>query len=162
MKKYYIGLSVTYHDSAMAIIDDQGEVLFAEATERYLQNKRALNCEPDQLLRIAELLDRYCQPPGEFVITTNWNKRRPPYESVISALGLLTAPGLLKQGIKRLRSPLENYQLHHMIACQRNSIAAAGIIVIKDTVFVILFAIKTDSRKICSIVIIKNISGAYH
>ena len=37
--KYYIGLSVTYHDPALAIIDEQGKVLFAEATERYMQNK---------------------------------------------------------------------------------------------------------------------------
>ncbi|MGZ8224608.1 MAG: carbamoyltransferase family protein, partial [Methylobacter sp.] len=60
MNKYYIGLSVTYHDSALAIIDTQGEVLFAEATERYLQNKRALNCEPDQLLLVPDLLEQYC------------------------------------------------------------------------------------------------------
>jgi carbamoyltransferase len=43
VKKYYIGLSITYHDPALAIIDEQGDVLFAEATERYMQNKRAIN-----------------------------------------------------------------------------------------------------------------------
>ncbi|MDD5579820.1 MAG: carbamoyltransferase C-terminal domain-containing protein [Methylobacter sp.] len=127
MNKYYIGLSVTYHDSALAIIDAQGEVLFAEATERYLQNKRALNCEPDQLLLVPGLLEQYCLAPDEFVIAINWRKKRPVYESAVSRLGFLSAPGLLKTGIKRLRSPLENYQLHHMMACQRNSIVAAGI-----------------------------------
>ncbi|MGZ8240150.1 MAG: carbamoyltransferase family protein [Methylobacter sp.] len=127
MNKYYIGLSVTYHDSALAIIDTQGEVLFAEATERYLQNKRALNCEPDQLLLVPDLLEQYCPAPDEFVIAINWRKKRPVYESAVSRLGFLSAPGLLKTGIKRLRSPLENYQLHHMMACQRNSIVAAGI-----------------------------------
>ena len=127
MKKYYIGLSITYHDPALAIIDAQGEVLFAEATERYLQNKRAINCEPDQLNCIAELLKQYCQFPCEFVIAINWRKKRPLYESVVSRLGFLSAQGLLKTGIKRLRSPLENYQLHHMIACQRNCITTAGV-----------------------------------
>ena len=127
MKKYYIGLSITYHDPALAIIDEQGEVLFAEATERYMQNKRALNCEPDSLLRVKELLELYCPTPDEFVIAINWRKKRPLYENIIAALGYLTAPGLLNTGIKRLRSPLTNYQLHHMIASQRNSIASAGI-----------------------------------
>lgn len=127
MRKYHIGLSVTYHDSALAVIDDQGEVLFAEATERYLQNKRALNCEPDQLFRVPELLARFCPDAGEFVIAINWRKKRPFYESAMSGLSFLSAPGLLKDGIKRLRSPLPNYQIHHMMACQRNSIAGAGL-----------------------------------
>ncbi len=127
MKKYYIGLSITYHDPALAIVDEQGEVLFAEATERYMQNKRALNCEPDSLLRVKDLLEQYCPAPDEFVIAINWRKKRPLYENIIAAFGCLTAPGLLNTGIKRLRSPLTNYQLHHMIASQRNSIASAGI-----------------------------------
>ncbi|MGZ8096764.1 MAG: carbamoyltransferase family protein [Methylosarcina sp.] len=127
MKKYYIGLSVTYHDSALAIIDNQGEVLFAEATERYLQNKRALNCEPDQLFRIPELLAQFCPDAGELVIAINWLKKRPFYESAVAKLSVLSAPGLLKTGIRRLRSTLPNYQLHHMMACQRNSIVSAGL-----------------------------------
>ena len=127
MKKYYIGLSITYHDPALAIVDAQGNVLFAEATERYMQNKRALNCEADPLLRVKDLLSQYCPEPDEFVIAINWRRKRPLYENIIAALGGLTAPGLLKTGIKRLRSPLSNYQLHHMIACQRNKIASAGL-----------------------------------
>ncbi len=127
MSTYYIGLSVTYHDSALAIVDEEGEVLFAEATERYLQNKRALNCEPDQLFRLPELLKRYCPHPTKFVIATNWRKNRPLYENIVKQLGVLTAPGLLKTGIKKLLSPLPNYQLHHMMACQRSSIERAGL-----------------------------------
>ena len=127
MKKFYIGLSITYHDPALAIIDDQGNVLFAEATERYLQNKRALNCEADPLLRIKALLDEYCPAPDEIVIAINWQKKRPLYENIIASLGYLTASGLTKTGIKKLRSPLGNYQLHHMIASQRNNIKSAGI-----------------------------------
>ncbi|MGH8604039.1 MAG: carbamoyltransferase family protein, partial [Gammaproteobacteria bacterium] len=60
MKTYYVGLATTLHDPAIAIVSPQGEVLFAEATERYLQNKRAINCEPDSLFRIRELLETYC------------------------------------------------------------------------------------------------------
>ncbi len=127
MKKYYIGLSVTYHDPALAIVDEQGDVLFAEATERYMQNKRALNCEADPLLRIKELLEQYCPSPDEIVIAINWRKKRPLYENIVAALGCLTASGLNKKGIKKLRSPLSNYQLHHMIASQRNNIVSAGL-----------------------------------
>lgn len=127
MPTYYIGLSVTYHDSAMAIVSEGGEVLFAEATERHLQNKRALNCEPDQLYRIPQLLDQYCPNPKKFVIAINWLKNRPLYENIVQRLGILSAPGLLKTGIKQLLSPLPNYQLHHMMACQRNSIQRAGL-----------------------------------
>jgi carbamoyltransferase len=126
-KTYYLGLSVTYHDPALAIMNDQGEVLFAEATERHLQNKRALNNEPDQLFYLPVLLERYCADANTFVIAINWRKKRPFYENLVSRLGFLTAPGLLRTGIKKLRSPLENYQLHHMMACQRTSIAKAGV-----------------------------------
>jgi carbamoyltransferase len=127
MKKYYIGLSVTYHDPGLAIVDDNGEVLFAEATERYLQSKRAINCEPDQLNWITDVLDSYCSFPCEFVVATNWRKKRPHYERLISGLGLLTAKGLLKKDLKKLRSPLENYKLHHMIACQHSSYLKTGL-----------------------------------
>ncbi|MCK5121116.1 MAG: nodulation protein nolNO, partial [Methylococcales bacterium] len=127
MAKYYIGLSITYHDPALAIVDDQGNVLFAEATERYMQNKRALNCEADPLLWVKDLLQQYCPSADEFVIAINWRKKRPLYENIVAALGCLSAPGLMKTGIKRLRSPLSNYQLHHMIASQRNNINSAGL-----------------------------------
>ncbi|MEQ1485315.1 carbamoyltransferase C-terminal domain-containing protein [Methyloglobulus sp.] len=127
MSTYYIGLSVTYHDSALAIVSEEGEVLFAEATERFLQNKRALNCEPDQLFRLPELLERYCPDPKKIIIASNWRKKRPIYENIVKKLGFLSASGLLKTGIKKLHSPLPNYQLHHMMACQSSSIDRAGL-----------------------------------
>jgi len=127
VKKYYIGLSITYHDPALAIVDEQGQVLFAEATERYMQNKRALNCVADPLLLVKDLLDQYCASADEFVIAINWRKKRPLYENILAVLGCLKASGLTRTGIKRLRSPLKNYQLHHMIASQRNQIESAGL-----------------------------------
>lgn len=127
MNNYYIGLSVTYHDPALAIIDAQGEVLFAEATERYLQHKRALNCAADPLYYVAELLTEYCPAPSHITIAYNWSKKRPWYETLVGRLGFLSAPGLMQTGIKKLRAPLENYQLHHMMASQRTRIVDAGI-----------------------------------
>ncbi|MGA1474507.1 MAG: hypothetical protein ACO4AI_04930 [Prochlorothrix sp.] len=40
MKRTYIGLACTNHDPALAIVNSQGEITFAEAAERYLQTKR--------------------------------------------------------------------------------------------------------------------------
>ncbi|MCU0736574.1 MAG: nodulation protein nolNO [Methylotetracoccus sp.] len=124
---YYLGLSVTYHDPALALIDEHGEVLFAEASERSLQSKRALNAEPDQLYYLPAVLQAHCHGDADFVVALNWRRRRPLYETVVAGLGVLQADGLLKTGIKRLRSPLPNYKLHHMMACQRNSIAKAAL-----------------------------------
>ncbi|MEA3146545.1 MAG: hypothetical protein QOI53_2074, partial [Verrucomicrobiota bacterium] len=41
MQKFYIGLGNTFHDAAMAVVSSEGEVLFAEGSERNLQSKRA-------------------------------------------------------------------------------------------------------------------------
>ena len=64
-----------------------------------MQNKRAINCEADSLLRVKELLEQYCPSPDEIVIAINWRKKRPLYENVIAALGCLTASGLMKTGM---------------------------------------------------------------
>jgi carbamoyltransferase len=124
---YYLGFSVTYHDPAVAVVDQQGQALFAEATERHLQYKRALNAEPDNLYYLPEVLRAHCPEPAAFVLGFNWARRRPLYENAMAGLGVLRAGGLFRTGIKRLKSPLANYQLHHMMACQRNSIAKAGL-----------------------------------
>jgi len=126
-KTYYIGLGITFHDPALAIVNETGHPLFAEASERYLQYKRALNCEPDSLARLPGLLRKFCPDAGRFVLGFNWRRQRPWYEKAASALGILGARGLHQQGIKRLGSPLDNLQIHHMMACNRLSIARGGL-----------------------------------
>jgi carbamoyltransferase len=126
-KTYYIGLGVTYHDPALAIVGEDGEPLFAEAAERHLQSKRALNGEADPYSRLPALLREHCPAPGRFVLASNWRKRRPWYERAAAACGLLRAEGLARDGFKRLRSPLDNLQIHHMMAQNRLSIARAGL-----------------------------------
>ena len=74
MPKYYVGLAATLHDPALAIVDPEGQPLFAEATERYLQNKRAFHAPPDDLMRLPGLLHRYCpEPDSEFVAAISWS-----------------------------------------------------------------------------------------
>lgn len=69
----YIGLACTMHDGAMAIVDSSGKLVFAEATERYLQYKRAWDCAPDSFLRLPALLREYCDPSGPLVVAKSWS-----------------------------------------------------------------------------------------
>lgn len=69
---YYLGIANTCHDPAVAVIDPSGEVLFAEALERYFQKKRAWDLPPDHAGRIMEIIETYCDPHDEFIIATPW------------------------------------------------------------------------------------------
>ena len=73
MKKNYIGFANSFHDSAIAIVDDKGAVLFAEATERYLQCKRSIGVAPDLFKRAADLVKQYCDPEAEIVFAFSWS-----------------------------------------------------------------------------------------
>lgn len=73
MTRNYIGIANSFHDSAIAIVDAQGEVVFAEATERYLQYKRTIGIAPDLFMRTADLVEAYCDPHAELVIATSWS-----------------------------------------------------------------------------------------
>jgi carbamoyltransferase len=73
MNRYYIGLSATLHDPAVAILDSSGQVVFAEATERYLQNKRAYNSPPDDMLRIPHLVREYCGDSADVIAAISWS-----------------------------------------------------------------------------------------
>ena len=73
--RYYIGLATTLHDSAIAIVDGSGKVIFAEATERHLQVKRGYNHPADGMGHIRGVLSRYCDPDAELVAATTWSTR---------------------------------------------------------------------------------------
>lgn len=126
-RRYYIGLCVTYHDPALAIVDEEGRVLFAEATERPLQVKRALNCEPDRLDLLPKLLQRHCPDMTEAVIAINWQRHRPLYERVMGVLGRFGAEGLLLPPFKRLLSFMDTPQMHLMLASQTGAMRRAGV-----------------------------------
>ncbi|HEX7646991.1 MAG TPA: carbamoyltransferase C-terminal domain-containing protein [Noviherbaspirillum sp.] len=75
MKRNYIGLANSFHDAAVAIVNDRGEVVFAEATERYLQHKRAIGSPADLFKRTADLVQEYCDPDAELVFASSWSSR---------------------------------------------------------------------------------------
>jgi carbamoyltransferase len=67
-------MSSTGHDPAVAIVDPQGQVVFAEATERFLQDKRAWGAMPDQINHIKAVLDKIIaqDSSAQFQLATTW------------------------------------------------------------------------------------------
>lgn len=56
MAQYHLGLSTSGHDPAFAIVDETGHVVFAEATERFVQDKRAWGIAPDHVNHLESAL----------------------------------------------------------------------------------------------------------
>jgi carbamoyltransferase len=75
MLKNYIGLSSTFHDPAISIVNSSGDVVFAEDLERYLQNKRALQCVSDNLYYIRKVINEYCEDGADLVVARTWSKK---------------------------------------------------------------------------------------
>jgi carbamoyltransferase len=90
MTKLYIGMATSQHDPAIAIIDDEGEILFAEATERSSKNKRAWNIVPDQIGPIENIIDKYIDNNvSEVILCASWSSsslRFSPYIFIITYL----------------------------------------------------------------------------
>jgi carbamoyltransferase len=76
INRVYLGLATTPHDSALAIVDSKGRVVFAEGTERYLQSKRALNMPPDILKRTSMLLASHWNVENQIVAAFSWSAAR--------------------------------------------------------------------------------------
>lgn len=93
---YTIGLATTFHDPAIAIVGPDGEVLFAEAAERYLQYKRAPNCEPDTAARMESLLRRYIPKGAEITLATSWGPEFTGFLEQMGRSGAFSLEALLK------------------------------------------------------------------
>ncbi|SIO84436.1 carbamoyltransferase C-terminal domain-containing protein [Nocardiopsis sp. JB363] len=78
MARYYVGLANTLHDSALAVVGPDGRVLFAEANERFLQNKRSINAPPDLFSHARAVIDEHCEPDAELVVAQSWSGRAVP------------------------------------------------------------------------------------
>lgn len=95
MKRYYVGLAASSHDPALAIIDDRGEVLFAEGTERYLQYKRAMDCPPDNRPLLKKVIKAYCDPSGEFILARSWSDHLHKILGRMKLIGLFNSKKLM-------------------------------------------------------------------
>jgi carbamoyltransferase len=108
-------------------VGPDGEALFAEATERYLQNKRGWSCQPDSLFRIPELVRTYCDPAARFVVATTWTHKVYLLTQLYAITGLLRTRSLVKG---KHQSPsiflMERYEYYWMMSQMLNSIREAG------------------------------------
>ena len=82
--KYYIGLSADFHDSAIALVNEHGVIVFAEATERYLQSKRALSSSVDNIFYMKLILEKY--PVSDYEVAINWTSYNGLYKYLKQAV----------------------------------------------------------------------------
>lgn len=124
---YSIGLATTFHDSAIAIVDPDGHVLFAEATERYLQYKRAPNCEPDSAPRMEALLKRYIPKDAQVRIATSWGEDFTGFLDQMSRAGAFSLDALLKLSPELNRSLVPERTERALIASLHLGQQSAGL-----------------------------------
>lgn len=123
----YLGLGSTYHDPAVALIDDSGHVLFAEALERPLQYKRGINMEPDNPFTLPRLLLEFAGDADRIVIASNWQARRPWYERLAKGMGWLTPRGILEYRGRELAACLPTWEINYMQSLQHQALKRAGL-----------------------------------
>lgn len=76
MHKYFIGFSTSGHDPALALVNEEGKVVFAEATERFVQQKRAWGICPDNPDLIREVISENCNANATFFMSKSWSKTK--------------------------------------------------------------------------------------
>ncbi len=119
MRRFYIGLGATIHDSALAIVGPSGEPLFAEATERYIQRKKAYNCPPDDLIRAPELIAEHCGGDAELMVAVTWSQEH------LTRLNLMCGHQLLRKCNDEATWPMPDPVA--LLVGLRNSISQASL-----------------------------------
>ncbi len=75
VRKNYLGIGCSQDAPAIALVSSNGELLFAEATERFLQYKRGWLCPPILPFYTAQIMREYGEPNVELVAATSWSQR---------------------------------------------------------------------------------------
>lgn len=70
--KIYIGLNASYHDPSIALVDEAGVIVYAQATERFTQNKRSLFTVADNFHFVEKIIDNY--QIDDYEIAINWEE----------------------------------------------------------------------------------------
>lgn len=79
--RFYIGLSTSGHDPSFAVVDSDGRLLFAESSERYLQDKRAWGAAPDLPAHMLPVIHNLCGTAPEVTIATTWQHAKPELDA---------------------------------------------------------------------------------
>jgi carbamoyltransferase len=98
----YIGLSTSGHDPSFAIVDAQGRVLFAEATERFLQDKRGWGAAPDHVHHLGGALAALGLDRSDerIVVATSWSHVKEGLELAVSDVLLPATDGQWIRGLQ--------------------------------------------------------------
>lgn len=75
MSRFYLGLSTSGHDPALALVDPAGRLVFAEATERFVQDKRAWGIAPDHAPHLDQALKSagFVQGRDALTVASSWS-----------------------------------------------------------------------------------------
>jgi carbamoyltransferase len=88
MQKFYFGLSTTFHDPGIALVNSDGDILFAESAERPLQYKRAYGLAADARNTVRRIIKEYCDPAAEFVVAKPWSKGSYQSHHLLTLMGI--------------------------------------------------------------------------
>ena len=68
----YLGISCTGHDNAIALVNEQGKVLYAQAAERDFQSKQAFSLAADSPHKVMQLISRFAPGCKEVTVCKSW------------------------------------------------------------------------------------------
>lgn len=95
MPNFYLGISATVHDPSIAIINEHGELLFAESLERVMQHKIGWDISPvGMFVYFSDLISRFHTPDSVWNVGLSWKFDAKPVEdkSAKTAIDLSEAP----------------------------------------------------------------------
>lgn len=73
MTNFYLGVAATVHDPAIAVLDENGNLLFAEALERPLQYKIAWDVTPTAMFDyLSKIILGFHAPTAQWSIALSW------------------------------------------------------------------------------------------
>ncbi len=122
MKEIHFGLCCSAHDPAIAIVSDDGELLFAEAAERNLQYKRGLNMVADPVPFISRLMQEYIAPDARLNIARTWSKGH--HRNIRLAMSGMRLLHPMLRRVPSLRLLTDRYD--YMLKLQSHSFAFSG------------------------------------
>lgn len=127
MKRVYVGLSSTCHDPGLALVNEDGEVVFAEATERHTQDKRAWGHAPDGVEHIARALARWGDPEAELVVCSTWSWQLELLYQAYYWMGRFRPGHLLRPSSGQI-SPflIEQYKMDWLVGQQFSAYSKVG------------------------------------
>jgi carbamoyltransferase len=125
-EKFYFGLSNSLHDPAMAVVSSDGDVLYAEASERLLQHKRAMGLTADLRETVRRVIKEYCSPHAEFVVAKPLSRRVENLLRWLTLVGVTDHERLPQRDGKMTKFMIENHLLFALTWQAYTSIQISG------------------------------------